>query len=133
MFQKRTLAAVFLAMSTQLAGAEEIYIEWTESGDISPDYTFTLDLQLTDISGAFTLNGYMEYSGGNREATIGSAAYSPNEGVYVVSLFFNSSTGESFSIGANLDPVTLSGPGTLIRMAHGSVNADKSGTLTVPP
>ena len=39
MFEKRTLAAVFLAMSTQLAGAEEIYVEWTESGDLSPDYT----------------------------------------------------------------------------------------------
>jgi len=134
MFTKRIVGAALLVMSTQVLNAEEIVAEWTYQGDSDADYTFHLDLQPTDLDQTYTLNGYMVYDGSmNREAVTGSATYSPNEAVYVVSLFFNSSTGETFSIGANVDPTTLSGDGTLIRVAHGSVGSDRDGTLAAIP
>jgi len=134
MFTKRIVGAALLVMSTQVLNAEEIVAEWTYQGDSDADHTFHLDLQPTDLDQTYTLNGYMVYDGSmNREAVAGSATYSPNEAVYVVSLFFNSSTGETFSIGANVDPTTLSGDGTLIRVAHGSVGSDRDGTLAAIP
>jgi hypothetical protein len=133
MFKRQLIAAIFLGIGMQSAGADEIALEWTYDGGSTPDYTFRLDLQATDVAGTATLNGYMQYSSGDREATLGSATYSPNEDVYAVSLFFNSSTGESFTIGANLDPTTLSGAGDLVRVAHGGVAADAPGTLAVVP
>jgi hypothetical protein len=135
MISKRALAAAILAVTAQSAGAAEVVAAWSPSGGSAPDFTFHLDLLPTALADAYTLNGYLIYSGpsGNREAVTGSATRSPNENAYTVSLFFNSNTGETFSIGANVDTTTLSGPGTLIRVAHGSVGSDQSGTLAVVP
>ncbi|MEN8176392.1 MAG: hypothetical protein ABFS23_11555 [Pseudomonadota bacterium] len=134
MCKQRLIAAALTAFSIQSAGATEIAAEWTFD-DFASVFNFRLDLQSTDVAGVYTLNGYMELPVGGkpREAVVGSATYSPNEDVFAVSLFFNSNSGESFTIGANLDPVTLSGDGTEIRVTGGVVGSEKTGILAVVP
>lgn len=134
MLSKSLTATALLAMLTGSVMAAEITAEWTFTGQTTPYYIFHLDLQATALLDTYTTNGYAVHnSSNNREAVVGSATYSEIENVYVISLFFNSNTGESFSIGANLDPSSLSGSGNFIRVAHGTVGADQAGTFAITP
>ncbi|MEN8133285.1 MAG: hypothetical protein ABFS45_24535 [Pseudomonadota bacterium] len=136
MINKRVIAAMLLAIGVQSAGSTEIAAEWTFIGQITPSYNFRLDLQSTDVAGVFTLNGYSELllvTGAPREAVVGSATFSPNEDIFAVSLFFNTSTGQNITIGADLDPMTLSGDGEAIRVVSGGVDSSIAGTLAVVP
>jgi hypothetical protein len=125
-------AAILGAVTVTAVNASEVTAEWVNNGASSPEFAFHLDLQATGLSDTFTIHGYAVYPGStNRESVVGSATYSPHENVYVVSMFFNSNTGESFSIGANLSPVSLVGPGNLIRVGHGGVDDDSPGVFSV--
>jgi len=122
---------VFIFAYSNNALADPVTLQWTSS--CSGSWTFSLDIQSVPTSAGdiYTLDGIATstYSYPVR----GGAIYDPVENAYMVTLIFTSESGETFTFGAALDTTTVSGPGTSQRIAHGSVDSDCSGTLSVGP
>ncbi len=126
--------SVFGFVCSNNAQASPISLQWTST--CLGNWTFALDLESvsTPAGDAYTLDGIATYLSGNFPYPVrGGAIYDSARNLYMVTLIFTSSTGETFTFGAAVDPLTLSGSGTSQRIAHGGVSADCHGTLSVAP
>ncbi len=117
-----------LISSTQ---ASPITVQWGNNS-CSDNATFIFDLEVVPGQNAYTLDGKAESQpSGYVYPARGGAVLNPVTGDYQVSIYYTSATGETFTYGASLNTTSLSGSGTVQRIAHGSVGSDCNGTLSV--
>ena len=113
--------------------ARLLTVQW--NSECSSDVQFTLDLEPIpnlETSGTYTLNGF-GVLGGAVPLTFpiqGGVVRDPETNTFKVSLFYSNSIGVSFAYGANLDPASLSGPGSVLTSSDLGV-ASCGGTLAV--
>jgi len=127
---------VFVTLSITLgfisySKAEPMSFNWDGMG-CSENVIFDFELQYLPNQDAYTLDGkaVSRFNGFTYPAR-GAAVLNPATNNFQVSILYTSATGETFTFGASLDISTLSGSGNVQRIAHGVINDDCEGRLSV--
>ena len=119
--------ATFGFVSAQHAEAVTITADWT--GCIT-GASFELNVEQPSTPANFyALDGIIN-AWGHPYPIRGAATMDTASNLFRASLYFTSATGETFTIGMTVNPVTMEGAGYSQRIAHGSVDSDCSGTLS---
>ena len=131
----RKTVIVFVALTmfwfVSHSKAESISFDWDGMG-CSENVIFNFDLQYLPNQDAYTLDGkaVSRFNGFTYPAR-GGAVFNPVTNNFQVTILYTSATGETFTYGASLDTNTLSGSGNVQRMAHGAINDDCEGLLSI--
>jgi hypothetical protein len=132
---KTRLVVALLLMTVVTFGF--VYAQDADALTIAADWTgcitgasFVLNVEAPSApTNFYTLDGVIN-AWGHPYPIRGAATFDTGSNLYRVSLYFTSATGETFTLGMTVDPVTMMGSGNCQRMAHGSVGSDCPGTLS---
>ena len=133
---KKTIFIICVALSITFgfinySKAESMSFDWDGMG-CSENVIFDFDLQYLPNQNVYTLDGKaVAQSNGFTYPARGGAVFNPVTNNFQISILYTSATGETFAFGASLDTSTLSGSGNLQRTAHGVINDDCEGRLSV--
>ncbi|SFL02980.1 hypothetical protein SAMN05216302_102714 [Nitrosomonas aestuarii] len=132
----KLITVVFVALGVMFgpisySKADPVTLEWDGMG-CSENVIFDFDLQHLPDQNTYTLDGKaVAKSNGFTYPARGSTVFNPVTSNFQVSILYTSATGETFALGASLNTSTLSGDGTMQRIAHGTVGKDCKGFLSV--